>query len=151
MHTWWQRSAGFSSVFLRFALGSAFLSAVADRFGWWGAFGQANVAWGEFSRFVAYTGKLNAFLPGSAIMPLAVAVTIAELVLGLLLVLGWQTRIAALSSGILLTVFALAMTAALGIKAPLNFSVFSAAGGSLLLAACPEFPLSLDGLMADSR
>ena len=34
----------FSSVFLRLALGRSFLSAVADRFGWWGAFGHPNVA-----------------------------------------------------------------------------------------------------------
>ena len=34
----------FSSVFLRFALGLSFLSAVADRFGLWGQFGQPNVA-----------------------------------------------------------------------------------------------------------
>jgi len=36
----------FRSVFLRLALGLSFLSAVADRFGWWGAFGHPNVAWG---------------------------------------------------------------------------------------------------------
>jgi hypothetical protein len=29
----WERAAGFSSVFLRLALGLSFLSAVADRFG----------------------------------------------------------------------------------------------------------------------
>jgi len=54
-----------SSVFLRFALGFSFLSAVADRFGLWGAFGEPHVAWGTFARFVAYTGKLNWFLPKS--------------------------------------------------------------------------------------
>ena len=48
-----------SSVFLRLALGIAFLAAVADRFGLWGSFGQPNVAWGDFSHFVAYTRKLN--------------------------------------------------------------------------------------------
>ena len=53
----------FSSVFLRFALGLSFLSAVADRFGLWGQFGQPNVTWGAFSRFVEYTGRLNSYLP----------------------------------------------------------------------------------------
>jgi hypothetical protein len=43
----------FSSVFLRFALGFSFLSAVADRFGLWGSFGDPHVAWGTFARFVA--------------------------------------------------------------------------------------------------
>jgi uncharacterized membrane protein YphA (DoxX/SURF4 family) len=55
--------------------------------------------------------------------------TAAETILGLLLVLGWKTRIAASLSGLLLITFALTMTLALGVKAPLNLSVFSAAGG----------------------
>jgi uncharacterized membrane protein YphA (DoxX/SURF4 family) len=143
-----KRFAGFSSVFLRLALGLSFLSAVADRFGWWGAFGQPNVAWGNFSRFVEYTAQLNWFLPHSMIPALAVISTGAEILFGLLLLAGWQTRMTAACSGILLLIFGLAMTLALGIKAPLNFSVFSAAGGSFLLATCPAFPFSLDEISA---
>jgi uncharacterized membrane protein YphA (DoxX/SURF4 family) len=137
----------FSSVFLRLALGLSFLSAVADRFGWWGAFGHPNVAWGSFARFVAYTARLNWFLPQAMIPPLAVLSTCVELLLGLFLVVGWQTRIAAACSGIVLIAFGLAMTAALGLEAPLSFSVFSAAGGSLLLATCSSFPYSVDELL----
>jgi len=136
----------FSSVLLRLALGLSFLSAVADRFGWWGAFGHPNVAWGNFARFVAYTATLNWFLPPALILTLAVVSTCAELLLGLLLVVGWQTRIAAACSGIMLIVFGLAMTAALGLEAPLAYSVFSAAGGSLLLATRSSFPYSVDEL-----
>jgi uncharacterized membrane protein YphA (DoxX/SURF4 family) len=143
---WWERLGGVGSVFVRFAVGLSFLSAVADRFGWWGAAGQPNVAWGEFDKFVAYTGTLNWFLPHAMIPPLAVIATCAEVVLGLLLLVGWQTRLAALCSALLLVAFGLTMTLALGIKAPLNFSVFSAAAGSLLLAACPAFPFSVDQL-----
>ncbi|BDG05011.1 hypothetical protein AMOR_40070 [Anaeromyxobacter oryzae] len=137
----------FSAVLLRLALGLSFLSAVADRFGWWGSFGQRNVAWGSFARFVAYTARLNWFLPQAMIPPLAVLATCVELLLGLLLVVGWQTRIAAACSGILLITFGLSMTAALGLEAPLSFSVFSAAGGSLLLATCSSFPYSVDELL----
>lgn len=136
----------FSSVFLRLALGFSFLSAVADRFGWWGAFGYPNVAWGSFDRFVAYTATLNWFLPEAMIPTLAVLATCAEILLGLLLVVGWQTRIAAACSGIILIAFGLAMTAGLGLEAPLSFSVFSAAGGGLLLATCSSFPYSVDEL-----
>jgi uncharacterized membrane protein YphA (DoxX/SURF4 family) len=146
MQKWWERLGSFNSVFLRFALGLSFLSAVADRFGWWGAFGQPNVAWGNFARFVAYTGKLNWFLPHAMIPALVVLSTGAEILFGLLLVAGWQTRITAACSGILLMTFGLAMTLALGIEAPLSFSVYSAAGGSLLLATCPTFPFSVDSL-----
>jgi len=40
-----------------------FLSAVAGRFGMWGAYGQPHVALGNYARFVDYTAKLNWFLP----------------------------------------------------------------------------------------
>jgi hypothetical protein len=65
------KMASFSSVFLRLTLGLSFLSAVADRFDWWGALGQPNVSWGNFARFVEYTGRLNSFLPQAMIPALA--------------------------------------------------------------------------------
>jgi uncharacterized membrane protein YphA (DoxX/SURF4 family) len=140
----------FSSVFLRFALGFSFLSAVADRFGLWGPFGEPHVAWGTFARFVAYTGQLNWFLPRAAAPTLAVVATCAETVLGILLLLGWKTRIAAFLSGVLLLLFAVTMTGVLGIKAPLDTSVFSAAGGAFLLASFANYPFSVDQLLRDS-
>ena len=143
--------ATFSSVFLRFALGISFLSAVADRFGLWGAYGQPNVSWGEYARFVDYTAKLIWFLPAAMIQAVAMLATAAETLFGLLLVLGWKTRITALLSGVLLITFALAMSIALGVKAPLNFSVFSAAGGALLLATCANFPFSMDEFLQRNR
>jgi uncharacterized membrane protein YphA (DoxX/SURF4 family) len=138
--------ADYSSVFLRISLGVSFLSAVADRFGLWGPYGQPNVAWGEFSRFVAYTAKLNWYVPERAAWGLAWIATLAETVLGVLLIVGLYTRIAALLSGVLLLLFAASMTFALGSKAPLNFSVFSASAGAFLLSACVRFPWSLDAL-----
>lgn len=142
--------SAFSSIFLRFALGVSFLSAVADRFGLWGAFGSPHVAWGTFARFVAYTGQINWFLPKATIPTIAIAATCAETVLGILLLLGWRTRMVALLSGAVLLLFALTMTTALGIKAPLDASVFSAAGGAFLLASCAKYPFSIDQLRQDS-
>jgi len=55
--------------------------------------------------------------------------TAAEALFGLFLVLGWNTRILGLLSGALLIAFALTMAVALGVKAPLTFSVFSAGWG----------------------
>ena len=141
------RLAEFSSVFLRIALGGSFLSAVADRFGLWGTYGYPNVAWGSYTRFVAYTFKLLWLLPPATVPALALGATVAETLFGLLLILGWKTRLISLLSGILLTTFALSMTLALGVKAPLDYSVFSAAGGALLLATYTRFPLSLDELL----
>jgi uncharacterized membrane protein YphA (DoxX/SURF4 family) len=143
----WSRAADYGSLFVRLALGISFLSAVADRFGGWGVYGQPHVAWGNFQRFTAYTGTLLWFMPAALFPLLAWIASVAETVLGLALVLGLFTRLAALLSGILLLLFALAMTFALGLKAPLDFSVFSASGGAFLLAAFGRYPWSLDKLL----
>jgi uncharacterized membrane protein YphA (DoxX/SURF4 family) len=108
---------------------------------------DAPTAWGDYGRFVDYAAKLNWFLPAAMIPTLAIIATFAETILGSLLVIGWKTRMTALLSGALLTAFALTMTLALGVKAPLNFSVFSAAGGALLLGASSNFPVSVDELL----
>lgn len=147
----WTGLGKFSSVFLRLALGISFLSAVADRFGFWGVYGQPNVSWGNYARFVNYTAKLNWFLPARMIPALAGVATAAEILFGILLIVGWKTRITALLSGVLLTIFALTMTMALGVKAPLDFSVFSAAGGAFLLGVFANFPFSLDEFLRQNR
>jgi uncharacterized membrane protein YphA (DoxX/SURF4 family) len=136
-----------SSVVLRCGLGLGFLSAVADRLGLWGPFGQPNVEWGNFSRFLEYTHTLNWYLPAGMIPALGVIATGAESLFGLLLLVGWHTRTAALLSGLLLLSFGMAMTLALGIKAPLNFAVFTGVGGAFLLATCERFPFSVDELL----
>ena len=141
------RSGNLSSVVLRLGLGIGFLSAVADRFGLWGAFGQPNVEWGNFSRFLEYTHTLNWYVPAGMIPTLGIIATSAEILFGLLLIIGWHTRIAARLSGLLLLMFGLAMTLALGIKAPLNFAVLTGVGGAFLLANCASFPLSVDELL----
>ena len=142
------KMAGYAALLLRVGLGVGFLSAVADRFGLWGAFGQPNVEWGNFSRFLEYTHTLNWYLPAGMILPLGIIATGAEILFGLLLLVGWRTRAAALSSACLLLVFGVAMTLALGIKAPLNFAVLTGIGGALLLANCERFPFSVDELLS---
>ena len=137
-----------SSLLLRIGLGVGFLSAVADRLGLWGAFGQPNVEWGNFSRFLEYTHTLNWYLPAGMILPLGILATGAETLFGLLLLVGWRTRAAALSTALLLLTFAVAMTLALGIKAPLNYAVLTGIGGALLLASRESFPFSLDELLS---
>lgn len=139
----------FSSAFLRLALGVSFLSAVGDRFGFWGPFGQSHVSWGDFSHFTAYTAKLNWFMPSAAIPVLAWASTCAETLLGVALLVGWFTRVAAALSGLLLLLFALVMTFALGLEAPLSASVFSASAGAFLLATCSKYPWSLDSFWVE--
>lgn len=141
----------YATVFIRLALAASFLSAVADRFGLWGPYGQPHVAWGAFSSFTAYTGKLLWFLPPALYPLMAWTATAAETVFGIGLIIGLFTRVIAFMSGILLLTFALAMTFSLGIKAPLDFSVFSASAGAFLLAGFERYPWSFDSLRLRGR
>jgi uncharacterized membrane protein YphA (DoxX/SURF4 family) len=136
--------AQYTPVYMRLALGSAFLAAVTDRLGLWGPPGTRNVAWGNFDTFLAYTAQLNPYLPAAWIPMVGWGVTLAEAACGLALIVGFQTRKVAMGSGLLLLAFALGMTMSLGVKAPFNYSVFSAAAGAFLLATRSHDPVSMD-------
>jgi uncharacterized membrane protein YphA (DoxX/SURF4 family) len=119
-------------LYARFALGAAFLSAVAARFGLWGD----NTGPDSFQHFVEYTAQVNSFMPAFTIPFLAWAATVAETFLGITLVLGIWTRFVALAAAGLLVLFGAAMAVSFGVKSPLDYSVFSASAGALLLAMC---------------
>ena len=124
----WQR---LGILYARLALGFAFLSPVADRFGLlWGN----HASWGNFANFTLYVGQVNSFMPAFTIPFLAWAATAAETTLGVLLIVGIWPRKVALGSAILLFLFGTAMTISFGIKKPLDYSVFSASAGALLLS-----------------
>ena len=119
-------------LFVRITLGIGFLSGVADRFGLWRG---RNVGYGNFDGFISYTAKVNSFMPAFSIPFLAWAATIAELVLGVLLLWGLWLRWTALASALLLILFGTAMAISFGAKSPLDYSVFSASAAAILLAA----------------
>jgi putative oxidoreductase len=118
-------------LLVRITLGVGFLSGVADRFGLWRG---RNVGYGNFDGFISYTAKVNSFMPAFSIPFLAWAATIAELVLGVLLLWGLWLRWTALASALLLILFGTAMAISFGAKSPLDYSVFSASAAAILLA-----------------
>jgi uncharacterized membrane protein YphA (DoxX/SURF4 family) len=123
----WQRAA---VLYARIALGAAFLSGIASRFGLYGK----DQGYGNFANFVKYTAEVNSFMPASAIPFLAWAATVAEFGLGILLIVGLWPRWTAWGSAVLLALFGTAMAISFGIKSPLDYSVFSASAAAVLLA-----------------
>jgi putative oxidoreductase len=123
----WER---WGILYARLALGAAFLSGIADRFGWYTG---RNTGYGNFAGFVEYTAKVNSFMPAFTILFLAWAATAAELFLGIGLILGVWPRWVALASAMLLVLFGVAMAISFGIKSPMDYSVFSASAGAVLL------------------
>lgn len=116
--------------YARVAIGAAFLSGIMSRFGLWGK----DIGYGNFANFVHYTAQVNSFMPAFTIPFLAWSATAAELFLGIALVFGVKLRWSATASAVLLAIFGTAMAISFGIKSPLDYSVFSASAGALLLA-----------------
>jgi uncharacterized membrane protein YphA (DoxX/SURF4 family) len=110
---------------------------VADRFGIWGPPGAGAVSWGDWTYFVAYTAKVNSFLPSSLAPALAVIATAAEGLLGIALILGIFRRPVAIASAVLFALFAGAMTLSFGVKAPLDYSVFVDFAAAFILTVWP--------------
>lgn len=123
-------SERWAARYARLALGAAFLSAVASRFGLWS--GQFN--WNISENFIARTAELNAWAPRFLIPALAWSATLAETTFAVLLIAGVAVRWAAFGSAVLLFWFVTAMLAYTGLKPPLDYSVYSASACAPLLA-----------------
>ena len=117
---------------LRLSLATAFLSAVADRFGWWEPFGQG--AWGSMTAFADYTHQLVPFAPGWLLTAIVWTATATESTLGVLLLTGWWPKLVGAAACLVLIVFGTAMGVSLGLEAPLSNSVFSAASAAAAYA-----------------
>lgn len=122
-------------LYLRLAIGIAFLSASADRLGIFGPYKEDGniVAWGDWSNFVDYTQSLLPWLSENLVQVAAIGATVCEIVFGILLILGVKVRLFANLSGVLLLLFALAMLS-VNIKSPFDASVFAASAGAFALA-----------------
>ncbi len=134
-----------AQLLLRLALGIGFLLPVMDRIGWLGAPGATGVAWGNWDNFVAYTHSLVPYVNQATASFLGLTATAGEAIFGIMLIIGYKTRIAAYGSFALTLIFALSMLLFADYRAPFTYSVFVVSFSSLLLAAAPGYPWSIDG------
>ena len=123
----WDRAG---TLYARIAVGSAFLSAVASRFGLW----DGTLDLKHFGGFLDYAGQTLSFMPKATIPFFAWTATICETALGSLLILGRWPQWVSLASAVLLAMFGTAMAISFGLKSPMDYSVFSASGAAVLLA-----------------
>jgi len=135
----------------RAALGITFLLSILDRLGLYGNPGERGVSWGTFERFLHYTGSVNAFAPALMIPFLGTAATVIELLLGVMLVLGLWLRWTAFGTAGLLFLYGAAMAISLGIKAPFDYSVFSAMCCALLLGLTGSNRWTIDSTIQMKR
>lgn len=135
----------FAQLFLRLALGIGFILPVMDRFGWLGAPGSPTVGWGSWAIFLDYTNSLMPYLSRPLANIMGIIATAGELIFGILLIIGYKIKPAALGSFLLTLAFALSMLIFANYRAPFNYSVFVVSASSLLLATLPGYKWSIDG------
>lgn len=135
-------------LFLRLALATAFLSAVADRFGFWS---EEVSVWGNWSAFLKYTHAINPWAPEALIPLLGWIATIAETVFALCLLGGFKTETIARWSGVLLLIFGVSMTFFRGIKSAFDASVFTASAAAFALGLIREKFLEIDCLINSGK
>ena len=131
-------------LFLRLAISAGFLSAVADRFGWWA---KEISVWGTWNSFLEYTQLINPWIPAALIPAVGIVASGAEIVFALFLIIGFKTELFAKLSGLLLLIFALSMTFSTGIKGAFDFSVFSASAGAFALSLLKDKYYEVDNLL----
>lgn len=134
--------------FLRLSIALGFLSAVADRLGFWS---KKFSAWGNWDSFLEYTAIINPWFPKSVIPVLGFFATSAEIVFALFLLIGFKTELTAKLSGILLLIFGLSMAFSLGIKSSLDYSVFIASAAAFALSLFKDKFMEVDGLIKNKQ
>ncbi|HLV40585.1 DoxX family protein [Xanthomarina sp.] len=130
-------------LFLRISISIGFLSAVADRFGLWG---KEYAVWGNWDAFLEYTAVINPWFPETIIPVVGFLATTAEIVFAIFLLIGFKTELVAKLSGILLFIFGVSMAFSLGIKSPLDYSVFIASAAAFSLSLLKDKFLEVDSL-----
>jgi putative oxidoreductase len=131
-----------AAFLLRLALATTYISAYSSRIN---LFGNRPDGW---ESFLKYASEVNSWAPESIKVFLAVAATVIEMAISLLLIVGFKTRSVAVASGMLTFLFAMAMTYSYGIKEPLDYGVFVNFTAAFLLATVPTYIWSLDQLIA---
>ncbi len=124
-------------LFARLALSASFLSAVGSRLGLWGKL--------TFTEFEAYTAEVNAFMPAASIPFLARAATVLEAFFGIALLMPFAPTAVPRGAAVLLALFATAIAVSMGIKSPLDYSVFSASACAWLLSQAGARVSNADG------
>ena len=142
---------GIAQLLLRLALGFGFILPVLDRMGYFGNPGDSNVAWGDWSNFIAYTNQLMPYIDLSTAFYFGLTATVLELLFGISLISGYKVKYIALGSFVLTLIFALSMMFFIHFRAPFNFSVFVVSFSSLLLSTLPNYPWSIDDYLNKHR
>jgi putative oxidoreductase len=136
----------YAVLFQRIALAFTILAFVADKLGYLGQPGTSGVHFGDWD---FYTKQLQAslpFIPKGISEKLAMAATLLEIILALMLLFGVKVRWAAVGLGIYTLLAVILVGYAVSPIAVFNFSLLVICAASFLLACCPIYKFTRHGI-----
>ncbi len=119
--------------FSKVSLAIGYLSAVCDRFGFWGNLGEKGVSWGSMANFFKHVSILCPWAPESMIPVIGWVVTVLEAVIALTYIINVKNKIINIANILMLILFALSMSFFQSIKMMFNFSVLVCCAAALLI------------------
>ena len=119
--------------FAKVGLAISYLSAVFDRFGFWGHLGETGVSWGSMTQFFKHVSILCPWAPENMIPVIGWVVTVLEAVIALSYIINTKNKIINYANIFLLILFIISMSIFQSIKMMINFNVIVCFALSLLI------------------
>ena len=119
--------------FAKVSLAISYLSAVFDRFGFWGHFGETSVSWGSMTQFFKHVSILCPWAPENMIPVIGWVVTVLEAVIALSYIINANNKFINIANIFILILFIISMSFFQSIKMMINFNVIVCFALSLLI------------------
>ena len=119
--------------FAKVSLAISYLSAVFDRFGFWGHFGETGVSWGSMTQFFKHVSTLCPWATENMIPVIGWMVTVLEALIALAYIINAKNKIINYANIFLLILFIISMSLFQSIKMMINFNVIVCFSTALLI------------------
>lgn len=119
---------------LRTILAVDFAHSILDRFGILGPYGAPGIAWGNWKNFVYYTHILSGLFPAATAPFFAIAATVLEVFLVVMLPLNLLTVLSCIVAGTLTAIYVITMSFTTGFASQFDYAVLLMACGCFFLA-----------------
>lgn len=119
--------------FAKVGLAISYLSAVFDRFGFWGHLGETGVSWGSMTQFFKHVSTLCPWATENMIPVIGWVVTVLGAVIALSYIINVKNKLINISNIFLLILFIISMSLFQSIKIMINFNVIVCFSTALLI------------------
>lgn len=119
--------------FAKVSLAISYLSAVFDRFGFWGHLGETGVSWGSMTQFFKHVSTLCPWATENMIPVIGWVVTVLEALIALAYIINAKNKIINYANIFLLILLIISMSLFQSIKMMINFNIIVCFSTALLI------------------